>query len=183
MTATKKGNKTDERLEKLKDLVEELMDQAHLMAWELRPPALDNLGLRAALEQYLKDWSRSVGIRADFASRGLNNLERLSKVVETTLYRVVQEALTNVNRHSGADSASVLLERMDGEVTAIIEDNGRGFDVEAVTSGNSERLGLVGMRERIELIGGSLTIESTPEQGTTVYVRVKGDKKESSDGG
>ncbi len=166
---------SQKRLAKLKKLVEELMDQAHLLAWELRPPALDNLGLRAALEQYLKEWSRSTGIRADFASRGLTNLEHLDKVVETTLYRVVQEALTNVHRHSGSEIVSVLVERMEGEVTVIIEDNGSGFDVEAVTSGNSERLGLVGMRERIELIGGSLTIESTAEQGTTVYARVAGE--------
>ncbi len=167
---------SQKRLDKLKILVEELMDQAHLLAWELRPPALDNLGLRAALEQYVKEWSRSTGIRADFASQGLTNLEHLDRIIETTLYRIVQEALTNVHRHSGSEIVSVLLERMEGEVTVIIEDNGTGFDVEAVTSGNSERLGLVGMRERIELIGGSLTIESTPEQGTTVYARVAGEQ-------
>ena len=167
-------NSAQGRLGKLKKLVEELMDQAHLLAWELRPPALDNLGLRAALEQYLREWSRSTGIGAEFASRGLTNLEHLDRVVETTLYRVVQEALTNVHRHSGSEIVSVLLERMDGEVTVIIEDNGAGFDVEAVTSGNSERLGLVGMRERIELVDGTLTIESSQGQGTTVYVRVAG---------
>ena len=167
-------NKASGQLEKLKKLVEELMDQAHLLAWELRPPALDNLGLRAALEQYLKEWSRSTGIRAEFASRGLTRLERLNKVVETTLYRVVQEALTNVHRHSGSEIVSVLLERMDGEITVIIEDSGKGFDVDAVVAGNSERLGLVGMRERIELVGGSLAIESTEGQGTTVYARVNG---------
>ena len=179
LTATQNG-KPDERLSKLKVMVEELMDQAHLLAWELRPPALDNLGLRAALEQYLKDWSRSTGIKADFASRGLNNAERLGKVVETTLYRVVQEALANVHRHSGSEEVSVLLERMDGEVAAIVEDNGRGFDVESVTSGNSERLGLVGMRERIELVGGNLTIESSEGQGTTVYARVTGGRDGAS---
>ena len=181
MTASGNASDAEEsssqaRLGKLKTLVEELMDQAHLLAWELRPPALDNLGLRAALEQYLKEWSRSTGINAEFASRGLNNLEHLDKIVETTLYRVVQEALTNVHRHSGSEIVSVLLERMDGEVTVIVEDSGRGFDVEAATAGSSERLGLVGMRERIELIGGSLTIESTPEQGTTVYARVASER-------
>ena len=177
-----KANNAEERLGKLKILVEELMDQAHLLAWELRPPALDNLGLRAALEQYLKEWSRSTGVRADFASRGLNNLERLDKVVETTLYRVVQEALNNVHRHADAEMVSVLLERMDGAVTAIVEDNGKGFDVETVTSDNSERLGLVGMRERIELVGGSLTIESSEGQGTTVYARVAIAKLASNSG-
>ena len=171
----------NERVERLKLLVEELMDQAHLLAWELRPPALDTLGLRAALEQYLTDWSRSTGIRSDFASRGLNKLERLDKVVETTLYRVVQEALTNVHRHSGSEDVGVLLERMDGEIVAIVEDNGHGFDVEAM-SGNSERLGLVGMRERIELIGGGLTIESTPGAGTTVYARVAAGREKKAEG-
>ena len=169
------------QLQKLKSLVETLMDQAHLMAWELRPPELDNLGLRAALEQFLKEWSRSTGIVADFAERGLNKLERLDKVVETTIYRVVQEALTNVNRHSEAESVSVLLERMDGGVTAIVEDDGRGFDVELVTAGQSERLGLVGMRERMELVGGTLDIESTVGQGTTVYARVSTEKEDDRD--
>ena len=178
MSASGEKGEAQDRLNKLKLLVEELMDQAHLMAWELRPPALDNLGLRAALEQYLKEWSRSTGIRADFASRGLTNLEHLDKSIETTLYRVVQEALTNVHRHSGSEIVSVLLERMDGEVTVIVEDNGKGFDVDAVTSNRSERLGLVGMRERIELVGGSLAIESTPDQGTTVYARVTSERVE-----
>ena len=178
-TGKNNAAKIEERMERLKILVEELMDQAHLLAWELRPPALDNLGLRAALEQYLKEWSRSTGVRADFASRGFTNLEHLDKVVETTLYRVVQEALNNVHRHAGAKTVSVLLERMDGNVTAIVEDDGHGFNVESVTSGNSERLGLVGMRERIELIGGSLTLESTSDQGTSVYARVMVEKSGS----
>ena len=161
-----------QRLERLKVLLEELMDQAHRMAWELRPAALDNLGLRAALEQYARDWSGQSGIKADVMSRGLRRADRLGKLIETTLYRVVQEALTNVLRHSGAETVSILLEKMDGDVVTIIEDDGRGFDVEARAARGSERLGLVGMCERIELVGGTLTLESSPAQGTTVYARV-----------
>ena len=161
----------DPRMQKLKSLLEELMDQAHHLAWELRPASLDNLGLRAALEQYLDDWAKSTGIKADFAARGLAS-ERLDATLETTFYRVIQEALTNVQRHSGATMVSVLLERMDGDVSAIVEDNGRGFDAETVASGDSNRLGLVGMRERMELVGGSLTIEASAGQGTTIYARV-----------
>ena len=162
---------SDERLQKLKMLVEELMDQAHHLAWELRPAALDNIGLRAALEQYLANWGQSTGVKADFAARGLG-AERLSKTVEITLYRVIQEALTNVQRHAGASLVSVLLEKMDGDVSAIVEDNGNGFDAEAGAANDTARLGLVGMRERIELVGGNLTIESSVGQGTTVYARV-----------
>ena len=167
-----------ERLDRLKSLLEELMDQAHRLAWELRPAALDNLGLRAALEQYARDWSKQSGIKADVVSRGLASSERLAKIIETTLYRVVQEALTNVQRHSGAEAVSILLEKMEGEVTAIVEDNGRGFDVEGGAARGSDRLGLVGMRERMELVGGTLAIESSAEQGTTVYARVPMTKRE-----
>ena len=168
----------DERLQKLKTLVEELMDQAHHLAWELRPAALDNIGLRAALEQYLANWGQSTGVEADFATRGFG-AERLTKPIETALYRVIQEALTNVQRHAGASLVSVLLEKMDGDVSAIVEDNGRGFNAEAGAASDTARLGLVGMRERIELVGGNLTIESSVGQGTTIYARVPmGERRE-----
>jgi signal transduction histidine kinase len=95
--------------------------------------------------------------------------------VETALYRVVQEALTNVQRHAEARHVSVLLECQDNIVGAIVEDDGRGFQSEQAPDGTTPaqttRLGLLGMQERMELIGGTLTIESVPGQGTTVYAR------------
>jgi signal transduction histidine kinase len=94
---------------------------------------------------------------------------RLSPEVETALYRMVQEALTNVARHAQAQTASVILERRGGEMIMIVEDNGRGFDPAAVSQ-DEHRLGLYGIRERAELLGGKLTIESGPGQGTSLFV-------------
>jgi signal transduction histidine kinase len=94
----------------------------------------------------------------------------------TTVYRIVQEALTNVARHAAARHASVVIEKPDGEVRLIVEDDGRGFDpaaaAAAARSGPTRRLGLAGMRERVALAGGTLTVESAPGAGTTVYVRL-----------
>ena len=162
---------SNQTIQKLQNITTELMSAVHHLAWELRPAVLDNLGLEAALGQYVGEWARRGEVRADFLSHGLSP-ERLPEHIESALYRTVQEALTNVARHAGATSASVLLERIDGEVSAIVEDDGQGFDTEAQGKDSSARLGLLGMRERVELVGGSLTIESSLGLGTTVYARV-----------
>jgi PAS domain S-box-containing protein len=153
-------------------LVEDLMTRVHHLAWEMRPAALDNIGLKAALAQYVKEWSRQNQIVADFLSRNFEDEARLPEQLETTFYRVAQEALVNVQRHAKASDVSVVLERDKETVTLIIEDNGCGFAVEdEPRSRRAGRLGILGMRERLELIGGSLTIESSPDNGTSVYVR------------
>jgi signal transduction histidine kinase len=92
--------------------------------------------------------------------------------VETHLYRVAQEALNNVVKHASARHVSVVLERHDDRLVLIIEDDGRGFDVDARAEPHGRGLGLVGMRERAEIIGGSLEIESTPGKGTTIFLQV-----------
>lgn len=99
--------------------------------------------------------------------------EQLDGAVETTLYRILQEALTNVWRHSGAASVSIIVDRRNDHVQMIVEDDGRGFDVEAVLHGHAgRRFGLLGIRERVSLAGGTFDIESVPGSGTTLYVRV-----------
>ncbi len=144
----------------------------HSLALELRPSVLDDLGLVAALKRYVKDYATGFGLDADFETVGLED-KRLTPQVETTLYRIVQEALTNVARHAEASHVSVLLEQRRGSVIAIVEDDGRGFDVESVlTSGQPTRLGLHGMQERASLVGGKLTVESTPGIGTTVFIEI-----------
>lgn len=164
------------RIERLQGIVDSLMQQMHHLAWELRPAALDNFGLEPTLRQYVREWSEQRGIAAEFVSHEIADVPRLPGDIETALYRVVQEALTNVQRHAQAQHVSVVLERHHGEVVAIIEDDGRGFEVEADESGPpgsvANRLGLLGMRERLELVSGTLTIESAPDEGTTVYARV-----------
>lgn len=146
------------------------LDGVHYLARHLRPSVLDDLGLAPALERYVAEFSAKFGLDVDLHVAGLAGV-RLPREVETAVYRVIQEALTNVARHAGAQAASVVVERRGDALVAIVEDDGRGFDPEAAAAGDGA-LGLFGMRERAGLIGGSLTIESRPGHGTTVYLRV-----------
>jgi PAS domain S-box-containing protein len=175
------GTSYSQQLEKMRDLAKSVMQQTHRLAWELRPATLDTFGLEPALRRYAEEWCEHTGIAIDFMSRGLSTtgldeVPRQRPEVDTALYRVVQEALTNVQRHANAQRVSVLLERDNSSITAIIEDDGQGFEVEQNESGipspAAQRLGLLGMVERMELVGGTLIIESAPGQGTTVYARV-----------
>jgi len=165
----------------LKALAGELLTSLHDLSVELRPSALDRLGLVTALEQFVRDYGRQHNLVADFQAAGLDGV-RLPSEIETTLYRIVQEALTNVARHAAATHVGVILEQRERSVVAVVEDNGQGFDVagatacpersEETTHGGGQRLGLFGMQERAALVGGRLTLESAPGQGTTVFVEV-----------
>lgn len=157
----------------LKALAGEILDDLHRLSVELRPGALERLGLVTALEELVRDYGRKHNLRTDFQAAGLDGL-RLPPEVEMALYRIVQEALTNVIRHAAASHVGVILERRQGSVVAIVEDDGRGFDVASVWAGSGEgqRLGLFGMQERAAMVGGRLTLESAPGQGTTVFVEV-----------
>jgi PAS domain S-box-containing protein len=156
-----------DRLAGVQKLTDDLGRQLHDLAVRLRPTALDDIGLYAAVGQLLADWSARTGVRVESAVPDLS-AARLPPEVETTLYRVVQEALTNVARHARAGRATVTLTRHEGHVLAVVEDDGGGFDPDAAT----ERLGIVGMRERVSLVGGTLEIESRPGGGTAVFVRI-----------
>jgi PAS domain S-box-containing protein len=162
-----------ECLQRLQDLSDEIGREVHHIALELRPTALDDFGLHAALLNYVTEWSDRSEIEVDFHSSGLDT-QRLPLQVETTLYRIVQEALTNVIKHAHAKRVSVILEHRRDHVLAIIEDDGEGFDTEPVMNSASAepRLGLLGMRERAALVGGTLEIETSPGSGTTVFVRI-----------
>lgn len=160
-------------LRQLEGMSEELLREVQTLAWGLRPPALDDLGLETALYNYVEEWAERSRVPVDFHSAGFGE-GRLPLTHETALYRIAQEALTNVAKHSGADRVSFILERRGDHVLAVIEDNGRGFDVEAATqpSGRSRRLGLLGMRERAVLLGGTINVESAAGAGTTLFVRI-----------
>lgn len=161
------------RIEELERLADHIARELQHMAVELRPPALDTLGLAGGLQNLLDEWAQRHGVDADFHVRGLDDV-RPAPESEFALYRVVQEALTNVLRHAGATHVSIVLERGRGVIRLILEDNGRGFDADDVLAGSprSGRLGLLGMRERVALIGGELDVESSPGQGCTLFVRV-----------
>ena len=161
------------QFQQLQSIANELARDVHTLALDLRPTALNDLGLEAALSNYIETWASRWQIAFDFHSNGFSD-QRLASHLETIIYRVAQEALTNVARHARAQSVSLLLERADDRVAVIIEDDGCGFDVEAVMNNpaKEQRLGLVGMEERVALVGGNLTIESTQGMGTSVYVRI-----------
>jgi PAS domain S-box-containing protein len=162
-----------QHLEHLKGLIERLGRELHDLAWELRPSVLDDLGLHKALSTYLEQWSLTSGIAADFQSLGLD-IRRFETNVETAIYRVAQEALTNVVKHAKATRVSLILESRTNHLVVIIEDNGSGFDPEAVRLGSVERrwMGLRGMRERVVLVGGTWNIESSAGVGTTIFVKI-----------
>jgi signal transduction histidine kinase len=151
----------------LRELVVGTLQDVRRLAVQLRPKALDDFGLVAALERLVQTFSESSGIAVQLEAR--LGSERLPNDVETTLYRIIQEALTNVVKHAEASSLSILLVRRDAVVTAVVEDDGRGFDRGAV---REDSIGLAGMRERVELYDGRLTIESSPDAGTTLRVEV-----------
>ena len=143
------------------------------LARGLRPSALDELGLVAALESQAAELGQARGLTVDVQTRGLDG-ERLPPPVETTLYRIIQEALTNVVKHAGARAVDVVVRRQAGAAQAIVTDDGCGFDVETAlrAPGAWTHLGLHGMRERAALLDGAVTIESAPGEGTTIYVRI-----------
>jgi two-component system CheB/CheR fusion protein len=140
------------------------------LAWELRPASLDDLGLAAALANYVKDWSRHFQIPAQYHSTGLDK-ERPSPETEISLYRIAQEALNNTYKHAHAKRVDVLLERRNDHVALIIEDDGVGFNPDEAAE-TQQGLGLLGMRERAGLVGGTLEIESSSDEGTTIFARV-----------
>jgi signal transduction histidine kinase len=150
-------------------LVEKSVNVVHRFARELRPPVLDDLGLIPALHSFLKDFTKMTGIRIHFTSFTSSPIRELDSAASTVLYRLVQEALTNVARHAQARHVNIALQKVTGAIQLAITDDGKGFDAQRVLFGNSQnRLGVLGMRERVQMIGGQCSLESAPGKGTTV---------------
>jgi signal transduction histidine kinase len=152
----------------LKITLDRVFDNLHRLAMDLRPASLDHLGLVAALRQHVENMKSRNGLIVQFEAVGI--ADRLPPEVEITLYRIVQEALSNVLRHAQAARADVLLEQRDEKVVLIVEDDGIGFD--PLAAFQSGRLGLFGMRERVEMLGGSLDVESNAGKGTTIFAEL-----------
>jgi signal transduction histidine kinase len=155
------------RVAELRELVVSTLRDVRGLAVELRPAALDDFGLVPALERLADTFRERAGV--EVAIEAELGEARLDPSLETTLYRVVQEALTNVLKHADAEHVSISLVRKDGSISAVVEDDGCGFTPDAP---RREALGLVGMRERAGLLGGKMTIESAPGVGTTLVVEV-----------
>ncbi|MDY3561756.1 PAS domain S-box protein [Gemmata sp. JC673] len=163
------------QLEQVRRLADELSRELHDVAVRLRPTALDDLGLAAAARELAAEWSARAKVPVDFQAVGPAG-DRLPREIETALYRVVQEALTNAARYAGARRVAVVVGRRGDEAVAVIEDDGYGFDPESVPRaaipGRRGGLGLIGMRERVDLLGGELEIDSAPGSGTTIIARI-----------
>ncbi len=155
----------------LLDLTHQALDGVHRMALELRPKTLDDLGLIPALRWHLGEWSRKLGIASELNVEGWT--DRLPAHVETAIYRVIQEALTNVAKYSRASKVQVTLSKADGYLRALVEDNGVGFEPHKLLEGTSfKSLGLFGMQERMALVGGTLKVDSALGRGTRVELKV-----------
>ena len=148
-------------------LVEKSVDIVHRFARELRPTVLDDLGLIPALHSFMKNFTTRTGVRASLTAFAMK-IEQLDAARRTVLFRVAQEALTNVARHAQASRVEVSIQKLPDCVCMKIKDDGKSFDVERVLHANGgKRLGLLGMRERLEMVGGKFAVESAPGKGTT----------------
>jgi signal transduction histidine kinase len=164
------GAETQNRVDEMRRMTAKTLNDIHDLAKALRPPVLDDLGLVPALQHYVLEYRKRYDLVVDFAARGLED-RRLPPGVETALYRIVQEGLTNAARHADPSTVSVLLEGRDGHVRSLIEDDGRGFESEGSLE-STAHLGLHGIRERVELLGGAVTVESRVGVGTSICVDI-----------
>jgi signal transduction histidine kinase len=156
-------------------LVEKSVDIVHRFARELRPTVLDDLGLIPALESFMKSYMEDTGVRASL--KVFAGIEESNGTTRTMLYRVAQEALNNVARHAKASQVEVSIKCLEGIIHMDIKDDGQGFDADGKSNPKQHnRLGLIGMRERVEMVGGTFHVESTPGQSTTIRVEIPADK-------
>ncbi|MCE7981580.1 MAG: HAMP domain-containing protein [Caldilinea sp. CFX5] len=158
-----------QRVQELRVLTAQALEEVRRVALDLRPTILDDLGLGPALAWRVDEFNTIEGMHATIAIHGLE--QRLPRDVELVFYRVGQEALSNVVRHAQARQVTVNLQRIDGQVTLEVSDDGQGFDPTAVRGNNGQGFGLLGMRERMGMIDGELTIVSTLGAGTQVVAR------------
>lgn len=160
-----------ESVARAQQLVERSMKTVHQFAWELRPTLLDDLGLVPALRSYANTFAKRTGVRVRFAADA--KFGQLDGERSTALFRVAQGALSNVERHARAGHARLILRSLPGAVRLEVKDNGRAFDVFRMeNSKTNKHLGLLVMRERVEMVGGRFSIESSPARGTTVRADV-----------
>jgi two-component system, NarL family, sensor histidine kinase UhpB len=161
------------QIDELRELTAQTLEAVRKLAVELRPATLDDLGLLAALEAYTESYRSRMPVRVAFSADGFEDRERrLEPEIELVLYRVVQEALTNVAKHADAHHVYVRLSGGEEEVVAMVADDGQGFQVADMMRSRERGLGLFGMQERLALVGGQLVIDSAPGQGTRVHARV-----------
>jgi PAS domain S-box-containing protein len=159
-----------EQVRNLKHLADETLESLHHLAVNLRPASLDHLGLVEALTGLIESTRQRSGLTAHFKTMGSIQAAALTEEIEASIYRIVQESLTNIVRHAHASYADVILEWRDDGIVIIVEDDGVGLDLQKARE--TGHLGLVGMQERAEMLGGKLLVDSTPQSGTTLVVEI-----------
>ncbi|MDY7030575.1 MAG: response regulator [Thermodesulfobacteriota bacterium] len=161
------------RISKLSKILQECINSVRDLSYDLRPPGLSQLGLVRTVYQYCEEFSNENEATVDFSSTGMDDL-KLDFDTEINLYRVVQEALNNVRKHSDADHVTIRLEGSIPHIVLKIEDDGKGFDPKKrlLTALNEKRMGLRSMEERISLLNGKMSIQSHPMQGTKILIKV-----------
>ena len=158
-------------IERTQKLVEKSVDVVHLFARELRPALLDDLGLIPALHSFVKDFAKETGLRVNLTA--FSGVEKMNDAKRTVLYRVALEALSNAARHAHASLITVDIKQVKKFVSMQIKDDGQAFDVKSLMhNGKNKRMGLLGMRERVEMVGGTFTIESSPGAGTSITAQI-----------
>lgn len=166
-------------------VIDEAVDQVRDLSVDLRPLLLDDLGLVVALRWYLERQTRNIGIPAKFVSGSLDEYDRFSSELEIACFRIVQEGVTNIVRHARASRISIRLERVVSDLILLITDDGAGFDARLLRSGTAgiATLGLRGMEERAQAVGGTITIDSAPALGTEICARlpIKGEKRKETE--
>jgi signal transduction histidine kinase len=169
--AAGKSGRFQQRLGRTQQLVEKSVQVVHQFARELRPTMLDDLGLIPALHAFMKNFTTNTGVRTGLTA--FATVEELDMAQRTVLFRVAQEALTNVARHAQASRAEVNIQKLSDGVCMEIKDDGKSFGGERVLQRKGGgRLGLLGMRERLEMIGGQFSVESAPGKGTIVQAKI-----------
>jgi signal transduction histidine kinase len=161
----------DRNIARTQRLVEQSVDIVHQFARELRPAVLDDLGLIPALHTFLKHFTARTGVRSHL--KAFSGVEELDAARRTVLFRVAQESLTNVARHAQASRVEVCIQKLPDRICMKVTDDGKSFQVQRVLhSRGRKHLGLLGMRERLEMVGGRFNVESTPGKGTAIEAQI-----------
>ncbi|MDO8734805.1 MAG: sensor histidine kinase, partial [Elusimicrobiota bacterium] len=161
------------KIEKFRILLDASLEDIHNLAVELRPPLLTDFGLFKAIENYSKEFENNFDIKVHYKIIKLSESYRLPSTIEIGLYRVIQEALTNIAKHANATEVDIIFEKTDSEMLLSISDNGKGFETKTIMSKTERRsLGIFGMQERISILGGNLKIDSIPRGGTKIGIEI-----------
>jgi len=167
-----KINSPNDAYQNVEKSIRQAIDEVRRLAWGMRPSILDDYGLDSALARHIEEVSQHFKLEIDYNYSSPPDLERLPGRIEVCLFRIAQEAITNIQRHSEADHASAVVLRQAHDITMLIEDNGQGFNLSILQEKRDKCLGLIGMKERVALLGGEVDIESITNEGTTVRVKI-----------